>query len=77
MEDHGRRQTRCALDAIAGTSVRLDQAGVNGKALTADQPSIDAGLLDGLEQPPQQLALATQSPSKKSGQSPRTAGPLF
>jgi len=52
MEDHGRRQTRGALDAIAGTRVCLDQAGVNGKALTADQPSIDAGLLDGLEQSP-------------------------
>jgi hypothetical protein len=46
MEDHGRRQTRGALDAIAGIGVCLDQAGVNGKALTADQPSIDAGLLE-------------------------------
>ena len=39
-----RRQTRVGLDAIAVTGVRLDQAGVDGKALTADQSGVDAAL---------------------------------
>ena len=54
----GRRQTRGALDAIAVTGVSLDQTGVDGKAFTADQSGVDAALQNGLEQPPQQIALA-------------------
>jgi hypothetical protein len=44
--------------AIAVTGVRLDQTGVDGKAFTADKSGVDAALQDGLEQPPQQIALA-------------------
>jgi hypothetical protein len=36
----------------------MDQTGVDGKALAADQPLIDAALQDSLEQPSQQIALA-------------------
>ena len=52
------RQTRSSLDAGAVTGVGLDQTGIDGKAFAADQTLVEAGLQDGLEQAPQQIALA-------------------
>src|SRR6202023_1202296 len=50
--------TRSTLDAVAVTGIGVDQAGVDGKAFATDQPLVDAALQDGLEQTPQQIALA-------------------
>jgi hypothetical protein len=49
----GRRQTRGALDAIAVTGVGLDQTGIDGKTLAANEALVDTALEDSLEQPPQ------------------------
>ena len=53
-----RRQTRGTLNAAAVAGIGLDQAGVDGKAFTADQPLGDAAPQHALEQPPQQVAVA-------------------
>ncbi len=44
-----RWQTRGTVDAIAVAGVGLDQAGINGKALAADQSLVDAALQHRLE----------------------------
>ena len=49
----GRRQTRGTLDAIAATGIGLDQTGIDGKALAANQTLVNAALQHSLEQPPQ------------------------
>ena len=53
-----RRQARGALDAVAVAGVGLDQAGVDGKAFTANQALVDAAQAARLEQLPQQIAIA-------------------
>ena len=47
-----------ALDAVAVTGVGLDQAGIDGKALAADQSLLDAALQHRLEQTSQQVTIA-------------------
>ena len=54
----GGRQPRGTFDAGAVAGVGLDQTGVDGKALAADQTLVDAALQHGLEQPAQQVAVA-------------------
>src|SRR5256885_13546560 len=53
-----RWQTRGTVDAIAVAGVGLDQAGINGKALAADQSLVDAALQHRLEQTSQQVTIA-------------------
>src|SRR5215207_8146665 len=52
------RQASSAFDAGPIAGVGLDQTGIDSKALAADQPLIEASLQDGLEQAPQQIAVA-------------------
>jgi hypothetical protein len=53
-----RRQPRSTIDPGALADVGPDQAGVDGKPFAADKPFLDATLQHGLEQPPQQVAVA-------------------
>jgi len=52
------RQPRGTVDPGGLTHLGPDQAGVDGKAFAADQTFVDATLQHGLEQPPQQIAVA-------------------
>src|SRR5262249_27623804 len=47
-----------ALDAVLPVRVRLDQAGIDRKAFSADETLIDAAAQDGLEQLSQQITVA-------------------
>ena len=51
-------QTRGTLDAVAVAGFGLDQAGIDGKALAADQPLIDVVLKRRIEQTPQSVTIA-------------------
>src|SRR5438552_173635 len=53
-----RWQTRGTLDAVAVAGVGLDQAGIDGKALAADQSLVDAALQYRLEQTSQKVTIA-------------------
>src|SRR5207302_9725898 len=49
---------RGTLDSVAVAGVGLDQAGIDGKALTADQSLVDAALQHCLEQTSQKVTIA-------------------
>src|SRR6201993_4330112 len=50
-------QPLLALDAVLPVRVRLDQAGINRKAFSANQPLVDTATQDHLEQTSQQITI--------------------
>jgi len=53
-----RRQPLLALDPVLPIGIGLDQAGIDRKVLPANQTLVHAATQDGLEQAPQQIAIA-------------------